>query len=285
MGAPLEICRKRSAVAVLASGVVISLTAMTGGIAPAFAAPKTDPVAPTTTVVAPEPKAPQETPTVAEEPAAPPAAPTTRQAPPSAETPPKPQISEAPAIAAAPPETQAPKKTQAPEPETQAPRRHRRRRTQETPTPAPKPETAAPTTAPPTTAAPTTAAPTEADTPATSAVPPEPRVAVPSHRRAGADDVDRAEPDEFDADHLQPCRLAAAVGRTGGSRPGTEPGSRIERCPVDTDQRFCGARNAGRPDRGVVQRLRGREGDPDRAASDVAGARAGRRARQERENR
>ena len=68
MGAPLEICRKRSVVAVLASGVVISLTAMTGGIAPAFAAPKTDPEAPTTTVVAPEPKAPQEAPAIAEEP-------------------------------------------------------------------------------------------------------------------------------------------------------------------------------------------------------------------------
>jgi hypothetical protein len=159
MGAPLEICRKRSVVAVLASGVVISLTAMTGGIAPAFAAPKTDPAAPTTTVVVPEPKAPQETPTVAEEP----------PAPPSVGTSPKPQITEAPAIAAAPPEPQAPPKTQAPEPpKTQAPAPE---------TPAPKP----PTTAAPTTAAPTTAAPTaEADTPATSAEPPKPRVAVQS---------------------------------------------------------------------------------------------------------
>ena len=42
MGAPLEICSKRSVVAVLASGVVISLTALTGGIAPAFAKPDTD---------------------------------------------------------------------------------------------------------------------------------------------------------------------------------------------------------------------------------------------------
>ena len=33
MGAPLEFCSKRSVVAVLASGVVISLTALTGGIA------------------------------------------------------------------------------------------------------------------------------------------------------------------------------------------------------------------------------------------------------------
>ena len=62
MGAPLEICSKRSVVAVLASGVVISLTALTGGIAPAFAKPDTDQVI-TTTVSAPEPKvqAPEET--------------------------------------------------------------------------------------------------------------------------------------------------------------------------------------------------------------------------------
>ena len=56
MGAPLEICSKRSVVAVLASGVVISITALTGGIAPAFAKPDTDQVV-TTTAPAPEPKA------------------------------------------------------------------------------------------------------------------------------------------------------------------------------------------------------------------------------------
>ena len=51
MGAPLEICRKRTVCAVLASGVVISLTALTGGVAPAFAKPGDDPVVPTTTIV------------------------------------------------------------------------------------------------------------------------------------------------------------------------------------------------------------------------------------------
>jgi hypothetical protein len=55
VGAPLEICSKRSVVAVLASGMVISLTALTGGIAPAFAKPDTDPVV-TTTMPVPEPK-------------------------------------------------------------------------------------------------------------------------------------------------------------------------------------------------------------------------------------
>jgi hypothetical protein len=55
MSAPFEICSKRSVVGVLASGVVISLTALTGGIAPAFAKPDTDQVV-TTTAPAPEPK-------------------------------------------------------------------------------------------------------------------------------------------------------------------------------------------------------------------------------------
>lgn len=130
MRAPLEICRKRSAVAILASGVVISLTAMTGGIAPAFADPRTDPVTPTTTVVpVPEPetapetqtpqKAPEKTtekapesqapPSTAAQPTAPAVAATTAQAPPSqaAQTP-----AEAPASSTAQPSASiAPKPT------------------------------------------------------------------------------------------------------------------------------------------------------------------------------
>lgn len=101
MGAPLEICSKRSVVAVLASGVVISLTALTGGIAPAFAKPDTDQVV-TTTAPAPEPKsqapepksqaperksqAPEEVAAPAQE--APPKAPATQDAP-SVEAPPQ----------------------------------------------------------------------------------------------------------------------------------------------------------------------------------------------------
>ena len=90
MGAPLEICSKRSVVAVLASGVVISLTALTGGIAPAFAKPDTDQVV-TTTVPAPEPKsqAPEETEAPSHE--APPKAPATLPAAPSVEAPPQTQ--------------------------------------------------------------------------------------------------------------------------------------------------------------------------------------------------
>ena len=54
MGAPLEFCSKRGVVAVLASGIVISLTALTGGIAPALAQPGDG--SETTTVVAPAPE-------------------------------------------------------------------------------------------------------------------------------------------------------------------------------------------------------------------------------------
>jgi hypothetical protein len=95
MGAPLEFCSKRSVVAVLASGVVISLTALTGGIAPAFADPRTEPGVPTITVEPPEPEltVPEE---IAEpqveaevpEPQAPPVAPTVPPAPPSVAAPP-----------------------------------------------------------------------------------------------------------------------------------------------------------------------------------------------------
>jgi hypothetical protein len=90
MGAPLEFCSKRSIVAVLASGVVISLTALTGGIAPAFAKPDTDQVV-TTTAPVPEPKvqAPEEVEAPPQE--APPKAPATLPAAPSVESPPQTQ--------------------------------------------------------------------------------------------------------------------------------------------------------------------------------------------------
>src|SRR5690349_11169933 len=77
MRAPLETCAKRGVVAVLASGMVISLTALTGGIAPAFAKPGTDQIV-TTTAPAPQPKAPKAP--IAEE-----AEPPAQQAPPKAQ--------------------------------------------------------------------------------------------------------------------------------------------------------------------------------------------------------
>jgi hypothetical protein len=85
MSAPFEICSKRSVVAVLASGVVISLTALTGGITPAFAKPDTDQVV-TTTAPAPEPKvqAPEEIEAPPQQ--APPKAPAPLQVAPSVES-------------------------------------------------------------------------------------------------------------------------------------------------------------------------------------------------------
>ena len=157
MGAPLEFCSKRSVVAVLASGVVISMTALTGGIAPAIADPKTEPVVPTTTTVSvPEPEwiIPEET-TQAEaeapKPEAPPSAPVTTPAPPSVESPPE---------------------TQAPEPATQ--------------TVAPK---TAPVITPVVPAAPTTAV----DPPETTAEAPAPRVvAPPSTEQASATSAEKS---------------------------------------------------------------------------------------------
>jgi hypothetical protein len=86
MGAPLEICSKRGVVAVLASGMVISLTALTGGVAPAFAKPDTDQVV-TTTAPAPEPKAPAADETEAPAQQAPPKAPVVLPAAPPVEAP------------------------------------------------------------------------------------------------------------------------------------------------------------------------------------------------------
>ena len=178
MDAPLKARGRRNVVAALASGVVISLTAMTTGISPAFADPKTDPVSPTTIVAVPEPapvqQAPQEAPAPkpqqqapvsAEPPAAPPAAPVIPQAPVSVEAPPPPKVPEAPVVTQAPaPRTQAPAIVQAP-PQTQAPVTQDAPVTQSAPA---KPPTVAPTTA--------------ASAPATSAEPPAP----PTTRRSVA---------------------------------------------------------------------------------------------------
>jgi hypothetical protein len=213
MGAPWEICRKRSVVAVLASGVVISLTAMTGGIAPAFADPKTDPVAPATTVVVPEPqapeprapepkapeaKAPQEAPAVAPAPVAPaPVAPPVQVAPPSVEAPP---VQAAPPVKVAPPIVEAPPKTQAPQTQTQTPA------TVQAPA---KPSTVAPTTA--------------ASAPATSAEPPSPRVARPSLAEQAP--PSSAEPSVAPLPSSAPVTTSASPSPSAGPSTGSTPPS------------------------------------------------------------
>ena len=116
MRAPLETCSRRTVVAVLASGIVISMSALTGGIAPAFAKPGDHgdpviPVVPTIEVVAPE--APQLAPEE-ETPAEPPRAPKELPSPPKVEAPPQQAL--APQIEAPAPQPSAP----APQPEAPA---------------------------------------------------------------------------------------------------------------------------------------------------------------------
>lgn len=118
MVSKLEICRNRTVCAVLATGVVVSLTALTGGIAPALAAPggPGGPGAPSTTV-APAPRA--EAPAEAET-EAPAAKPTAADIPtaPAAPTVPQTAAPVAPEPAAT---AEAPVQTRAPEPATSAP--------------------------------------------------------------------------------------------------------------------------------------------------------------------
>ena len=106
MRAPRELCSKRTALVTLASGLVISLTALTGGVAPAYAKPDTDPSGPTTTVAVPEPEAPAPQPKTAE-------APVVQEAP-VQEAPPKAPVAEPTA-----PSVEAPPQTQAPDPPPQ----------------------------------------------------------------------------------------------------------------------------------------------------------------------
>ncbi|WP_333894135.1 hypothetical protein [Mycolicibacterium gadium] len=108
MGAPLEFCSKRGVVAVLATGVVISLTALTGGLAPAIAQPGDDSGV-TTTVVAPEPEVSAPEP-VEEAP----------QAPAEAPAPVVPQAPQTQAPQTQAPQTQAPAEVES-TPEPQAP--------------------------------------------------------------------------------------------------------------------------------------------------------------------
>ena len=121
MGSKLQICRDRTVCAVLATGVVVSLTALTGGIAPALAAPGVPggpggPATPSTTV-APAPRA--EAP--AEAPEAPASKPTAADIPTAPAAPTVPQTVSAPVAPEPAATAEAPVQTRAPEPTTSAP--------------------------------------------------------------------------------------------------------------------------------------------------------------------
>jgi hypothetical protein len=124
MRAPVKTCSWRTSVAVLASGAVISLSALSGGVAPAYAKPdKNDPgipIIPTPEVVVPQ--APQGQ---GQAPADAPPAPKEAPAPPKADAPP-PQV-DVPRQQAPVPEVKAPApdpapQIQAPAPKPEAPR-------------------------------------------------------------------------------------------------------------------------------------------------------------------
>ncbi|BBY30659.1 hypothetical protein [Mycolicibacterium sediminis] len=153
-----EVFEQRRIAATMATGVVVSMTALVAGVAPALAQPGTGPSGPTTTVAVPEPAAePTEQPTaVREAPAAPPVtqapveAPVTQAPVTQAPAPQAPAtrapVTEAPVVEA--PVTQAPV-VEAP-PATRAPAV-----VEPTPeTPAPRPRTTPPAPAPSTTPAP-----------------------------------------------------------------------------------------------------------------------------------
>jgi hypothetical protein len=129
MGAPIEFCSKRGVVAVLASGVVISLTALTGGITPALAKPD-DQVSPTTTVVVPEPEQSASEPETKKDPEPEKRAP--QQAPQSPQVPQTPVAPVAPVEPVTPPEPATPAAPAAPAAEKPAP-------VTEAPAPAEKP--------------------------------------------------------------------------------------------------------------------------------------------------
>ena len=184
MGSKLQICRNRTVCAVLATGVVVSLTALTGGVAPALAAPggpggPGGPAAPSTTV-APAPRA--EAP--AEAPEAPASKPTAADIPTAPAAPTVPQTASAPvapepaATAEAPVQTRAPEPT-ASAPEPVAPTRQTPTATATTVMPSATREAPAPSSAPSSSTATSAPAPTTsatqnreaAETPTSSAAP------------------------------------------------------------------------------------------------------------------
>jgi hypothetical protein len=202
MPIPLKTCSWRSAVAVLGSGAVISMSALSGGVAPAFAKPGGHgdpgiPVIPTPTVVVPEAPAVQEQAPAEPPPApkdAPAPAPKEAPAPAKVETPPQ-QPAPAPEIAAPAPEP-APQ-PQAPAPQLQAPAPPKK----ETPRVVEAPKADAPKVEPPKADVP------QIDAPKASA----PRAEAPKVQAPQADspqiDVPRADTPRADTPRADPPKV------------------------------------------------------------------------------
>ncbi|MGV0791150.1 hypothetical protein [Mycolicibacterium sp. XJ1819] len=206
--------------------MVLSLTALTGGITPALAQPDDEPVAPSTTIVAPkpEPKAPERQEgrqDKAPEPKAPePKAP-------------------APQTQAPQPQTQAPQpQTQAPQPQTQEPAPQTQAPASQAPALRPEPQTQAPQTQAPQTQAPSTATkppvtsvepaePTQEPTtaqraPATSSAPAE-TSSAPRTSNAPAADADDAGSDDAETSATPTAPSAALAPGSPESENGRTP--------------------------------------------------------------
>ncbi len=224
MRTPLKTCSWRSGVAVLASGAIVSLSALSGGVAPAFAKPdKNDPgipVVPTPVVIvpeapqpAPEQQAPAESPRAPEQPPAPPQV---IEAPPQQAPAPAPQSqAPAPQIVAPPPQPEAP----APQIVAPAPKKEQPRVVDAPKVDAPKadppkadpPAVEAPKADPPQVAAPKANAP-KADTPKAEL----PAVDVP---KADAPQVDVPKADAPNVDAPAPLPAVEQPGKPGDPKP------------------------------------------------------------------
>jgi hypothetical protein len=227
MRAPLQTCSWRSAVAVLASGAVVSLSALSGGVAPALAKPdKNDPgipIIPTEEVVvpeapqaAPERQAPVEAAPAPQQPAAPPQV---IEAPPQQA--PAPQIqATAPEPAPkpqAPPQIQAPPQPEAPAPQivAPAPKKEQPRAVEAPKVDAPKAEV--PKAEPPKVKAPPVEAP-KASAPKVDAPPAEaPKVDAPQFEapKVDAPKADVPKVDAPSADATAPLPAVEEPGKPG----------------------------------------------------------------------
>jgi hypothetical protein len=195
-------------VAVLASGVVVAMTALNVGLAPASADPGDGPGSPTTTVAVPEPEAAApEKPEKSEKSSAAEAAPAAPSKPSAPSTATAPAVEQTPQTQA--PQTQAPE-TQAPQtqaPQTQAPETQASEtRAPETQAPKPAPQTQAPK--PPTTTA------TSATPPASATPEPETTKPVPSPALTPATTTAPSPTDIPAASSTKPATPAEKSGET-----------------------------------------------------------------------
>jgi hypothetical protein len=242
MRAPLSTCSWRSAVAVLASGAVISLSALSGGVAPAFAKPdKNDPGIPV--VPTPEVVVPEAPPQVREQaPADPPPAPKQAPSPPQVEAPPQQTWRPAVQAPAPAPEVSAPPKVEAPRvvdpPKFDAPRADPPKAD------APKAETPkvdAPMADPPKANVPQVDAP-KVDTP--KAVVPQQDLPRPEAPKAEAPNIEapKAEAPNIDAPKADAPNIDAPKAGAPASLPGVDQPTK----PGDPGQ--TSRRDAGVPD-------------------------------------